>query len=72
VPGPRGEPPPFVFATPAEAAALLLDSLGAAPVDHVFFWADAPGLDPEIARRHVELLCTELGPLVSGAAPRPD
>lgn len=55
----------FVIATPEQAAERITAYLDGTPTDTVFFWGTLPGLDPELAHRHVELTCTKLGPLLA-------
>jgi alkanesulfonate monooxygenase SsuD/methylene tetrahydromethanopterin reductase-like flavin-dependent oxidoreductase (luciferase family) len=50
----------FVIATPAEAAHRIRTHLAGTPVDTIYLWATLPGLPSSLARRHVELACTEL------------
>lgn len=52
----------FVVATPDQAAERIKNYLHGTPTETVYFWGTLPGLDPELARRHVELVCTELRP----------
>jgi hypothetical protein len=53
--------PPFlgVF-TPEQAAPMIAELRRHGPVESVFFWASIAGLPDDLARRHVELVCTRL------------
>jgi alkanesulfonate monooxygenase SsuD/methylene tetrahydromethanopterin reductase-like flavin-dependent oxidoreductase (luciferase family) len=55
----------WLQATPDAAAAAIVDFIGEAPVDTVFFWASLPGLPEEMVRRHVHTVCTRLAPLLA-------
>jgi alkanesulfonate monooxygenase SsuD/methylene tetrahydromethanopterin reductase-like flavin-dependent oxidoreductase (luciferase family) len=64
-----GAPPPVQVLTVAEAAARLRDLAATMPIDHVFVWERIAGMPDAIAERHVELLATELAPLLAGPEP---
>lgn len=55
----------WLQATPQDAATAILDFVGQAPIETVFFWASLPGLDDDLVHRHVRTLCTELAPLLA-------
>jgi alkanesulfonate monooxygenase SsuD/methylene tetrahydromethanopterin reductase-like flavin-dependent oxidoreductase (luciferase family) len=62
-------PPPVQVLTVGDAAAHLRDLAAAMPIDHVFLWERIAGMPDAIAERHVELLATELAPLLAGPEP---
>lgn len=64
-PGPGGAPPRIGAFAPDEAAALLRGWLAGSPVEEVFFWGGFAGLPAALARRHLELVCTKLGPALA-------
>jgi alkanesulfonate monooxygenase SsuD/methylene tetrahydromethanopterin reductase-like flavin-dependent oxidoreductase (luciferase family) len=64
-PGPGGAPPRIGAFTPDEAAAMLRRWLAGSPVEEVFLWARIAGLPGALARRHVELVCSKLGPALA-------
>jgi alkanesulfonate monooxygenase SsuD/methylene tetrahydromethanopterin reductase-like flavin-dependent oxidoreductase (luciferase family) len=57
----------IVVATPEEAAVELRAQLAEMPVDTIFMWSWLPGIPQSLADRHVELVCTELRPLLAAA-----
>ncbi|HEY1778694.1 MAG TPA: LLM class flavin-dependent oxidoreductase [Solirubrobacteraceae bacterium] len=57
----------ILVATPEEAAAKLRAQLAEVPVDTIFMWSWLPGIPQSLADRHVELVCTELRPLLAAA-----
>jgi alkanesulfonate monooxygenase SsuD/methylene tetrahydromethanopterin reductase-like flavin-dependent oxidoreductase (luciferase family) len=65
--GPDMNPPHLDVVTPAEAARRIEAWLGGAPVEHAFFWESIAGMPDAIADRHLELLGTELIPLLRAA-----
>jgi alkanesulfonate monooxygenase SsuD/methylene tetrahydromethanopterin reductase-like flavin-dependent oxidoreductase (luciferase family) len=53
--------PPFLGAfTPEQAAPMIGELARHGPVESVFFWASMAGMPDDLARRHVELVCTKL------------
>jgi hypothetical protein len=54
-----------------EAAGLLRGWLGEAPVEEIFLWASIAGMPDELVQRHVELVCTKLGPALEDVGTRP-
>jgi alkanesulfonate monooxygenase SsuD/methylene tetrahydromethanopterin reductase-like flavin-dependent oxidoreductase (luciferase family) len=72
--GPDMNAPRIDVVTAAEAARRLDAWLGGAPVEHLFFWDSIAGMPDRVAARHLELLATELAPLLrpgAGAGDRP-
>lgn len=62
--GPDMNPPKIDVVTPVEAARRIEEWLGGLPVEHAFFWESVAGMPDPIADRHLELLATELAPLL--------
>ena len=60
----------FLFGTPGQVAAQIRAHLGDAPVRHVWVGASVAGLPEDMAARHVQAICTQLGPLLGGPPPR--
>ncbi|HTT93365.1 MAG TPA: LLM class flavin-dependent oxidoreductase [Solirubrobacterales bacterium] len=61
-PGPNMHPPHFDVVTAAEAVARMRKWLGPLPVTDVFFWDSIAGMPEELARRHLELVATQVAP----------
>jgi alkanesulfonate monooxygenase SsuD/methylene tetrahydromethanopterin reductase-like flavin-dependent oxidoreductase (luciferase family) len=59
----------FMVLTPAEAAEFLRGVVVRLPLEQTFFWASIAGMPEDLEERHIELLCTELRPLVADLAP---
>ncbi len=59
-PGPQGEPPRAQVLTPSDAAAFLRERCAGLPVVEAILWGTLPGLDEDLAERHLELAGTEL------------
>ena len=57
----------FVVGTPAEVAQMIRTRTAGLPVTDIWCWADHPGLDDELVDRHLELMFTELRPLLDKA-----
>lgn len=55
--------------TPADAADYVRSATAGLPVDEVFCWASVGGMARARSERHVELLCTQLRPLLAGWEP---
>jgi alkanesulfonate monooxygenase SsuD/methylene tetrahydromethanopterin reductase-like flavin-dependent oxidoreductase (luciferase family) len=55
----------FVVGTPEEVAKLIRRRTDGLPVTDVWCWADHPGMDDELVDRHLELMFTELRPLLA-------
>jgi alkanesulfonate monooxygenase SsuD/methylene tetrahydromethanopterin reductase-like flavin-dependent oxidoreductase (luciferase family) len=60
----------FLFGPPEQVAAQILRYAGDAPVRHVWIGASVAGLPEDLAARHVQTICTRLGPLLMEAEPR--
>jgi alkanesulfonate monooxygenase SsuD/methylene tetrahydromethanopterin reductase-like flavin-dependent oxidoreductase (luciferase family) len=63
----------FLFGTPEEVAAQIRAHAGDAPVRHVWLGASVAGMSEELVARHVQTICTRLGPLLAAtpdAAPQ--
>jgi alkanesulfonate monooxygenase SsuD/methylene tetrahydromethanopterin reductase-like flavin-dependent oxidoreductase (luciferase family) len=61
---PRGSLDYFFHGTPAHVADRILDYTAGAPVDSVYLWAGLSGMPPEMIRRHITTIATELAPLL--------
>jgi hypothetical protein len=62
----------FLFGTPEEVAGQIRAHTGDAPVAHVWLGASVAGMPEDLTARHVQTICTGLGPLLAaplGAAP---
>jgi alkanesulfonate monooxygenase SsuD/methylene tetrahydromethanopterin reductase-like flavin-dependent oxidoreductase (luciferase family) len=66
-PGPDGAPPRIGVLRADEAAQLLRRWLAGVPVREIFLWASIAGMPEDLARRHVELVCTRLRPALADA-----
>jgi alkanesulfonate monooxygenase SsuD/methylene tetrahydromethanopterin reductase-like flavin-dependent oxidoreductase (luciferase family) len=60
----------FLFGTPEQVAAQIRGYAGEAPVRHVWIGASVAGLPEDLAARHVQTICTRLGPLLMDAGTR--
>lgn len=60
----------FLFGTPEQVAAQIRTYAGDAPVRHVWLGASVAGLPEDLAARHVQTICTRLGPLLADRQPR--
>ncbi|MHB8670482.1 MAG: LLM class flavin-dependent oxidoreductase [Acidimicrobiales bacterium] len=56
--------PRFLHATPSDAAEAIRARLAGLPVGTVYLWASLAGMSEEVVARHVQLVCTELRPLL--------
>jgi hypothetical protein len=56
----------ITYGTPDEVAQAIALMTKGAPVETVFLWASITGMPEEMVRRHVNILCTQLAPLVRG------
>lgn len=61
---PRGSLDYFFYGTPVQVASQIIDYTAGAPVDTVFLWAGLTGMPPELIRRHITTIATELAPLL--------
>ncbi|MBW1882276.1 MAG: LLM class flavin-dependent oxidoreductase [Deltaproteobacteria bacterium] len=68
-PGPDGAPPQIGVFTPAAAAAMIREWLAGTPAVEIYFWSSIAGMPEDLARRHVELVCTELRVALADFAP---
>jgi alkanesulfonate monooxygenase SsuD/methylene tetrahydromethanopterin reductase-like flavin-dependent oxidoreductase (luciferase family) len=59
----------FVVATPEQAAAVIRERTAGLPVTDVWCWGDHPGLDDALVDRHLELMFTQLRPLLEQEPP---
>ena len=55
----------FLFGTPEEVAGQIRAHAGDAPVAHVWLGASVAGMPEDLAARHVQTICTRLGPLLA-------
>jgi alkanesulfonate monooxygenase SsuD/methylene tetrahydromethanopterin reductase-like flavin-dependent oxidoreductase (luciferase family) len=55
----------LLYGTPDTVAEQIRSYIGDAPIRTVYLWASPGALPPEMAARHVELLCTQLAPLIA-------
>lgn len=55
----------FLYGTPEDVATALLTSTAGAPVETMFFWASIGGMPEDWSLRHVQTVCTRLGPLLN-------
>ena len=55
----------FMVLTPEQAAEFLRGVVERIPLEETFFWASIAGMPEDLEERHVELVCTELRPLVA-------
>ena len=56
----------FLYATPQDAARAIRSITDDLPVEHVFLRAAYPGMPEEVVARNIQVICTKLGPLLSG------
>ena len=64
LPGKDGSAPRFQVLTPADAAAFIRSTYAGLPLEQVYIWASIAGMPDHVTQRHVELMCTELQPLL--------
>jgi alkanesulfonate monooxygenase SsuD/methylene tetrahydromethanopterin reductase-like flavin-dependent oxidoreductase (luciferase family) len=55
----------FLYGTPEEAAESIAGTTAGAPVETVFMFAAIGGMPDEMALRHVQTICSRLGPLLA-------
>ena len=55
----------FVYGTPDDVAQTVRARTAGAPVETVFFWVSIGGMSEAMSRRHVQMLCTRLVPLLA-------
>ena len=55
----------FVYGTPDDVAQTVRARTAGAPVETVFFWVSIGGMSEAMSRRHVQMLCTRLAPLLA-------
>jgi hypothetical protein len=61
-PGPLNS---FLYGTPEFVAAKVRESIAAAPVKTVYFWASLSGMPEDVVMRNIETVCTRLAPLLA-------
>ena len=61
---PRGPLGYLYYGLPAHVASRILEHTAGAPVDTVYLWASIGGMSEEVVARQVQLVCTELAPLL--------
>ena len=66
--GPLGN---IAYGTPEEVAGRVRRLTAGAPVETVFFWASIAAMPEELVRRHVEMLCRRLAPLLADEGDAP-
>jgi alkanesulfonate monooxygenase SsuD/methylene tetrahydromethanopterin reductase-like flavin-dependent oxidoreductase (luciferase family) len=59
-----GVVPGLRVATPADAAAFILERTNGLPVEHVYTWLSMGGMPDDLVERHLELLFTQVKPLL--------
>ncbi len=64
---PRGPLGYLYYGSPAEVAPRILDYTAGAPVETVYLWASIGGMPAEMVARQVQLVCSELAPLLRAA-----
>lgn len=57
----------FAYGTPDHVAARLLAHVDGVPVDTAFFWASVGGMPVDMVRRGVQVICSDLAPLLRSA-----
>ncbi|MFN2539397.1 MAG: LLM class flavin-dependent oxidoreductase [Mycobacteriales bacterium] len=55
----------YVVGTPEQVASVIRTRTSGLPVTDLWCWADQPGLDDDLVDRHLELMFTELKPLLA-------
>jgi alkanesulfonate monooxygenase SsuD/methylene tetrahydromethanopterin reductase-like flavin-dependent oxidoreductase (luciferase family) len=68
-PGPNGEPPFFQILTPEDAAAFFTGLADVVPLEEIYFFVSIAGMPEDLEARHVELICTQLRPLLADVGP---
>jgi alkanesulfonate monooxygenase SsuD/methylene tetrahydromethanopterin reductase-like flavin-dependent oxidoreductase (luciferase family) len=61
----------FHYGTPQDVAGKVLSFVADAPVDTVFFWASLGGMPEKEVTKQVELVCSQLAPLLRDGKPDP-
>lgn len=64
-----GEGAFFMVLTPQQAADFFARVVQAVPLEETFFWASIAGMPEDLEERHVELMCTELRPMLAEIGP---
>ena len=59
----------FMLLTPDDAAEFLRGVVARIPLEETFFWSSIAGMPEDLEVRHVQLVCTELRPLVADLRP---
>lgn len=54
----------FVFGTPDEVTDFMVEFIGDAPVDTLYFWGSLPGMSHEQVMRNIGFIASDLAPLV--------
>ena len=54
----------FAVGTPEQIAEILGRRIDGLPVQHLFTWADYPGIGEDLIDRHIELVLTKVAPLL--------
>lgn len=68
---PAGPSDYFVIGTPETVAAAILERAGDAPVETVSLFASVSGMDEEVVARHVQMVFTELAPILAAVGSEP-
>ena len=55
----------FLHATPEDAATRIREYIGDAPVETIFIFVSIGGMTEDLVVRHVQTICTRLGPLLA-------
>jgi alkanesulfonate monooxygenase SsuD/methylene tetrahydromethanopterin reductase-like flavin-dependent oxidoreductase (luciferase family) len=69
LPGRDGAPPQIGVFTPDAAATMIREWLTGTPAVEIYFWSSIAGMPRDLARRHVELVCTELRSALADFSP---
>lgn len=64
LPGKDGAAPRFQVLTPPQAADFIRKTYAGLPLEQVYIWGSIAGMPDHVANRHVELMCTQLAPLL--------
>lgn len=64
----HGDLPGLAVTTAADAITLLRRRTEGLPVEHVYLWATLAGMPDDLARRHVDLVCSQVRPALCGPA----
>ena len=60
-----GTAPGIRVLTPDDAVAAIREATDGSPVEHVYLWNSVAAMPDDLARRHVELLCTRVAPAIA-------